>query len=259
MILKAERNLKAVYDSGQCFRWTETKEGYLAVVGNHYAFLKQIDESHIRIDCDDPFWKDYFDLDTDYGNIRSRIAKRDKFLINAAEEGRGICILRQDPWEMLVSSIISQRKSIPAIRSTLRKICRREIGEGIYAFPAPEEILSLGENGLREAGAGYRIPYLLGTAEKFAGGEFNIGELNGLKDADLKKKLMELPGVGTKVADCTMLFGFHRLNAFPVDVWIERALAEHYPKGFPFQKYKPYCGVLQQYMFYAYMLEKQKN
>lgn len=256
-------DLRRIYDSGQCFRWRDEGDGnFLIPSAGHIVMVRQIVEDRIRLSCDEEefqaYWRDYFDLDTDYAKIAARISPQDAFLTRAAAAGRGIRILRQDPWETLITFILSQRKNIPAIRSCVERLCEAAgTSEMIGCFPTPEEILAADAAGkLDGCGLGYRLPYIRETAEVFASNQ--IDQLSRFSDDELLDALMQLKGVGVKVAKCTMLFGFHRLDAFPVDVWISRALAEEYPEGFDFSAYRPYGGVIQQYIF-AYYRENARH
>ncbi len=269
-------SLKDIEESGQCFRWAQDGEGrYRVTASGKVADVRQSGEDAIEVDAPEDqrqFWENYFDIGTSYSEIRRRIPESDAYMQKAAREGEGLRIIRQDPWETLVTFIISQRKNIPAIKLCVRKLCRvagkkivSKEGTVYHLFPAPDEILSLKCNktlGLPEKGGcpcsfqaagfencslGYRMPYLFSAAAWWKGQDPDA--LRALDDESLQNALMEIKGVGVKVASCVMLFGFHRTNAFPVDVWMERALKAHYPEGFDFQSYAPYAGILQQYMF----------
>lgn len=277
-------DLKKIAESGQCFRWQEWENGgYEIPAGGHILKIKPTVETDIyEMDCTadewSGFWQHYFDLDRSYAEIRSRIDPgKDPYLYAASEAGKGIRILNQDPWETLITFIISQRKSIPAIRTCVEKLCaaaeiaknrsnnsRQNVeasqnrwGEEILMFPGPQELAALSHDELASCGLGYRTDYVEKAAHLVTEGAIDFEALQTLNDDELLKELMALPGVGIKVASCTMLFGFHRLNLFPKDVWINRVLQEHYPDGFPFEAYSPYCGVMQQYLFYYRRQESQ--
>ena len=264
-------DLDMIADSGQCFRW-EKKDGlvYRIIAGDRCLYLSAADDDEDRpsecfeLDCSqdefDGFWREYFDLEEDYAAIRGRIdPEEDPFLFRAAEHEKGIRILRQDPWEMLVSFIISQNKNIPAIRRSielLAEACKDarldQRGEVFYAFPTPERLASLGEDELRSCSLGYRCGYVHAAAEAVLDG---VIDLEALKEADEDytiRSLCRLYGVGVKVANCVSLFGLHHIDAFPVDVWVKRILANEYPDGYPCERYRPYNGVYQQYMFAYY-------
>lgn len=256
-----------IAESGQCFRMVMTEDGsYDVIFRNNYLNIKPVcyneitGESILEFDCSEAeyneIWREYFDLDTDYSKIVSMVDKEDKFLNEAVNYGRGMRILRQDPWEMLISFIISQRKSIPAIRTSIERLCKMcdekiETAHGIkYLFPDAGTIAKLSIDELASCGLGYRARYISETAKKVASGEFNVYALEELADNELREALMSLCGVGVKVADCVMLFGYRRLSAFPEDVWIKRAMETEYPNGFPFDKYQGYSGIMQQYIFF---------
>lgn len=122
-------------------------------------------------------------------------------------------------------------------------------GENIYSFPEPEELAALSEEELRSCRLGYRAPYIYEAAQKVASGKVKLSDIAQMPDKEALLSLKEFKGIGDKVASCILLFGFHRLNAFPVDVWVRRAQQYCYPDGFPFERFRPYCGVMQQYLF----------
>ena len=272
-------DLKKIADSGQCFRWQEYADpetglsGYAIPVGNHILHIVPTAEANrYSVSCTEEewngFWSDYFDLQTSYVDIRARIDKEDDpYLAAAADSGRGIRILRQDPWETLITFIISQRKSIPAIRGCVEKICRAageslKDSKALYSFPTARQLAALSTEQLSACGLGYRTKYIAEVSCLAAEGQLDFSSMQQLSDDDLLAALMELHGVGIKVASCVMLFGFHRMNAFPKDVWINRLLQEHYPEGFPLERYEPYNGVMQQYLFWyrrQESLEKYKG
>ncbi len=206
----------------------------------------------LNVSCSEKEWKDvwhaYFDLDTNYRKIRMSIPKDDKFLMAAAKSGAGIRILKQDKFEMLISFIISQRKSIPAIRTSIEKLV------GLYGhdgfFPKPEDMLCATENELASCGLGYRVPYIRKAIERVALHETDLDMLDELPDEELFEELKSFAGVGDKVANCVALFAYHRCGRAPVDTWIARVIAEHYDGINPFPRYGKYAGIMQQYMFY---------
>jgi len=246
-----------IADSGQCFRINRCNDGrWLAIASDKYCYVDDNNYPEIEILCNDEdngFWHSYFDLDTDYALIRKSADKNDAFLMAAAEYGKGIRILRQDPWEMLITFIISQRKNIPAIKSCVEKLCFKfgnEIGDGIYSFPSAEALMSKGISGLEDCSLGYRTEYVYLAAKAVCDKTINLDELKTLSDADLMEELLKLKGVGIKVANCVSLFGSHRIGAFPIDVWIDRVQKEYYQGHFPVERYAGYAGVMQQFIFY---------
>lgn len=201
-------------------------------------------------------WKPYFDLPENYEAIRNSISPNDHYLQKAADYSRGIRILRQDPWETLITFIISQRKSIPAIASAVEKLCQKA-GEEIktpleilYTFPTPQKLSSLSPEDLKACSLGYRIPYISKSAGIIKKSPHLLKDMAKYDDEQLLNALMELPGVGIKVANCTALFGFHRTALAPVDVWIKRVIDQKYEGSNPFPAYGQKAGIMQQYLFY---------
>ena len=260
-------DIRKIADSGQTFRMTlderlsaeKGSEVFRCLAQNRlcYAGAGKVwyEPSLCRDEAaDDAFWKNYFDLDTDYEAMAASIDPDDSYLTAAAEFGRGIRILRQDPWEMLITFIISQRRSIPSIKTCVEALCRkwgRQILPGVYAFPAAEDLAAASMAELSDCSLGYRTEYVYLAAQGVASGSIDLKAWAELPDEALMQKLLALRGVGPKVANCVSLFGFYRIGAFPIDVWIDRVLKEHYPQGFPMDRYSGYAGVMQQYMFYA--------
>ena len=252
-------DIRKIADSGQTFRMSFDEERSLpdAEVFRCIAGDKVCFAGGGRVWCpeeDDAFWKEYFDMDTSYESFIDAIDPEDVYLTSAAEYGRGIRILRQDPWEMLITFIISQRRSIPSIKTCVEALCTRfgkELDGGLYAFPTPEELAAVPLEELSCCSLGYRTEYVYLAAKGVADGSVDLEAMKGLSDAELLAALMALRGVGPKVANCVSLFGFYRIGAFPIDFWIDRVLKEHYPGGFPMERYRGYAGVMQQYMFYA--------
>lgn len=254
-------SLKQISDSGQCFRMREEKDGKYSIIANEAYLLTEQNEKEIIFYCSkedyETTWRGYFDLDTDYGFYINAIDKKDKYLTDAAEYGIGIRILKQDVWEMIITFIISQQNNIKRIRKCIDTICEKygeakqtESGVVFYTFPAPEVLAKVTEEEFKACNLGYRSKYLVKTSGMIASGEFEIADLYTMDYPMAKKKLMELAGIGSKVADCICLFGLHMMDAFPIDTHIIKVLEEHYPKGFPFELYSGFSGVLQQYIFY---------
>ncbi len=257
-------DLDKIIASGQCFRPRKIEEGvYRFVTGEHSVDIaydtfpasgeKNSDkEVTISTSCTkkewDGVWHPYFDLDTNYRKIRKSIPKDDLFLKNAAKYGTGIRILRQDKFEMLISFIISQRKSIPAIRTSVERIVSLYGHDGF--FPKPVDMLRASEEELTSCGLGYRLPYIRKAVERVALHDIDLEELDKLPDEELFEELKTFAGVGDKVANCVALFAYHRTGRAPVDTWIARVIAEQYGGVNPFPQYGSVAGIMQQYMFY---------
>lgn len=262
ILINDDFDLQKIADSGQCFRFNKCADNtYRTVAFGKVLTVKECGKNEYDFDCTkkeyETVWKSYFDLDEEnkYSNIR-KMVKDDAFLKECAKYGEGIRILRQDKWEMLISFIISQRKSIPAIKTSIERLCKAcgdRINNENYAFPTPAQILNCDSKKLEECGLGYRLPYILNAADLLFNNISFFDDLEKIEDDEmLLEELKKLHGVGVKVASCVALFGFHRLNHLPIDVWMKRAFDEKYPKGFDMEKYKPYNGVIQQYIFFYY-------
>ena len=260
--IKDDMDLAKIADSGQCFRWEEAEEGAYRILARDRAlYLIHAGEDRFEAECTDEefasVWAGYLDLAEDYRAVRARIdAEEDPYLAAAAEAEKGIRILRQDPWEVLISFIISQNKNIPGIKRCIRLLAeaageRRTDSRGndYYAFPEAEGILALGEDGLTACRLGYRAGYVYEAAKAQAEGMLDWPSLAALPSEEAIAELTNLKGVGPKVAACIVLFGLHQIDAFPLDVWMKRVLKEEYPEGFPYSRYTPYCGIYQQYLF----------
>ncbi len=260
MIKDPDFNIAKIADSGQCFRLNPAVDGgYTLVAHGRILHLADTPEG-TALDCTEDelnaIWRDYFDLDTDYAAVRASVDPKDAFLRRACEYGKGIRMLRQEPWEMLVSFIISQRKNIPAIKRCIEALCSRygepidSAGERYFAFPTAERLAALEEEHFLACSLGYRAKYVLAAARLVASGALDLADIAALDDEALFSALLSVHGVGEKVANCVLLFGYHRLSRFPRDVWINRVEAREYGGAFPLERYPETAGALQQYVFY---------
>lgn len=254
-------DLKKIIDSGQCFRPAEIERGtFRFIIGENILNITELGGNVYDVDCtsDDweRVWANYFDFGTEYKKIRLEMVDfaatkpYKDFLLKALEFGAGIRILRQDPFETLISFIISQRKNIPAIRSSIEKICQRfgrRVGD-VYLFPRFEDMQSLTEKDLEGLGLAYRKDYILDALLNVSDGF--LESLEELSDTELIERLKTIRGVGDKVAKCVALFAYHRINRVPVDVWIKRALEDDFGGENVFDAFGKYGGLLQQYVFY---------
>lgn len=264
-------DINEICESGQCFRMSKTEEGAIEVIaGGRYLLVSQ-NGSDVSFDCSDEefelFWKHYFDLGLDYGKIIASIDKNDSYLINAANHGSGIRILNQDLWEMIISFIISQRSNIKRIRTCIKKLCEKygekhvinkcdgTAGEiEFYDFPTPEALMNANVEDIRALGVGYRDVYIKKAAEAVFTGQIDLEAVSKMEYKEAREELLKLFGVGEKVADCICLFALHHLDAFPRDTHIISIVDKQYNGEFPFDMYKGYAGVLQQYMFFYDLL-----
>ncbi len=265
MILNIEHlNIRQIAESGQCFRMNPTGKGsYSLIAYGRYLEITQHKEDTIELGCTEAdyrtIWKDYFHLEYDYSSIVHRLEQgNDEFLRKAVQYGNGIRILRQEPFEMLISFIISQNKNIPSIKTCIERIaekygdCRTDQATGViyYAFPSPQQLAVAKQEDLRQLKLGYRDTYILSAARAVAEGTVKLEELKAAGHDEAVKILRSIHGVGEKVANCVSLYGLHHIEAFPVDVWIRRILAEVYGNCFDTTPFSGYAGILQQYMFY---------
>lgn len=255
-------SLKEICQSGQCFRMRETEENtFELIAGDKYLKITQ-EGTIVNFHCSDVeflcYWVPYFDLDADYERYIKAVNPRDSYLVQAAEAGRGIRILRQDLWEMIITFLISQQNNITRIRGCVERLCQHygkhlkaEDGTEYYAFPTPEELSGATEEELRALGMGYRARYLMETSRSICQGEVSLEKIQSMRYyGRARKELLKLSGVGEKVADCICLFALHHMDAFPVDTHIKQVLDAHYRRGFPNRRYHGMRGIMQQYMFY---------
>ena len=254
-------DLQQIAQSGQCFRMErQNSSTYSIIAHGEYLEITQHGEDY-TLSCSEKefqkLWREYLDLDTDYGEIKNSIDTEDSYLNRAANYGWGIRILKQDLWEMIITFLISQNNNIPRIRNSVRRLCeaageKRDTRKGsvYFTFPSPEAVLEAGPEVLGKLGLGYREKYICRMAEAVAEGSLNLEKLKKADYESAHKELMLQYGIGRKVAGCICLFGLYHVEAFPVDTHIKRILDLHYPEGFPYLRYQGYAGILQQYMFY---------
>lgn len=256
-------DLTHTFDCGQCFRWDEADGGFVGVAGGYWGKFTRCDEGiMLETDCeDDAFWTEYLDLERNYSEIKEKLSFN-PLMKSAVSYGGGIRILKQEFFETLVSFIISQRSSIPKIKSTVKKLCEKygkEInvdGKVYYSFPSCEDLASVTEEDFRSLGVGYRAPYLVRCVEDVRTGRISEEELMKLSTCEAREKLMTLYGVGDKVCDCVMLFALKKYDLFPSDVWIKRVMCEEFGSSEASAKadgeklFGEYSGFAQQYLFY---------
>ncbi|MBR7009250.1 MAG: DNA glycosylase [Ruminococcus sp.] len=237
-------------DCGQAFRWEKIADN-----AYHGAFLN----NQLTISCENgsdlfrlhntteqefiEVWADYFDLSTDYGRLKAQLSE-DEMLSKACAYAGGIRILRQDSWEALSSFIISQNNNIPRIKGIIGRLCEHYSGYPSAEMMKDETVESLGY--LR---SGFRAKYLVDAVSKVLSGEIELEMIRNMPLDEARNKLMTIKGVGPKVADCALLFGFYRIDAFPKDVWVKRVMAQWYPNGLP-ECTKGIEGIAQQYLFH---------
>jgi N-glycosylase/DNA lyase len=270
-------DLGATLDSGQVFRWRQEQGSWLGVVGKKRVRLTQEREG-ILAETETPtenwdWLREFLQSEIELEKIL-RAFPDDEPMNLAMDACRGLRILRQEPWECLASFILSATKQIVQIRQIVAHLCDcfgERIANGddnlCYAFPSPEKIASVTEKDLRNCKMGFRAPNLLGTARRIAEGKLDLKAVRYLPYSEARAELMKLRGVGGKIADCVLLFAYGFDSAFPVDVWVERALQTlYFPKRRASEKkllhfagthFGPHAGYTQQYLFH-YMRTKRK-
>lgn len=249
-------DLSATFLCGQCFRWRAAEGADNVFEGIAMGKRLRVSQENGEVvlhgadEKDLPLWEDYFDLGTDYGAFIRRFSE-DGILRAACAEAGGIHILRQEPFETLISFIISQNNNIPRIAGIIDRLCA-EFGEKIdggFAFPDAKRLEGITPEDLAPLRAGFRARYICDAVEKISRGEIDFEEIDALGLDKARERLKTIVGVGDKVADCVLLFGFRKLEAFPRDVWVKRIMAELYPRGLP-DCAKGAEGVAQQYLFH---------
>lgn len=253
-------------ECGQAFRWHRWENGYLGVVSGRTAFLKQNENILTITPCTEdevPFWIRYLDLERDYKKIEWELRAHPK-LCSCISESYGIHVFRQEPFETLISFIVSANNNVKRIMGTMEKLSILagepfETQFGVqYAFPTPEALAACNEEELRACGTGYRAPYIRNTAAAVRDG-FALESLRELPLQEARKKITVLPGVGPKVADCILLYSLGHDAAFPMDVWMKRIMrvlffdGQEPPKkemNDAIEKLGPQAGIIQQYLFH---------
>lgn len=255
--IKNARNfdLAQTLDCGQAFRWYQNGKGvWCGIAFGRYIELYESNGDIIITGCDKKdfqnIWKNYFDLDRDYAKIIEEISC-DSTVATAASYSGGIRLLNQEPWEALCSFIISQNNNIPRIKGIIERLCK-SFGtkiKGGYAFPSADTIAKLSLDDLAVIRSGFRAKYILDAANKVATGEIVLEALKNTDYDSAREKIMTIKGVGPKVADCVLLYGLGHKNAFPRDVWINRALEQLFDGKIP-DCAGNYGGIVQQYIFH---------
>lgn len=242
--------LEQILGCGQCFRWHHlADDSWQGAVGGRSVRITAENLPHV---LQDPFWAHYFDAETDYAAIRAGFARKSPVLAEAVRFAPEIRILNQEPWEAFCSFILSQCNNIRRIQGMVERLCKAygtPAGGGSFTFPAAEVLAEVPEQELRALGLGFRAPYVLDAARRVTAGELDFSALKTMPLWEVHQKLEKTCGVGPKVADCALLYGLHRLEAFPMDVWMKRAMKAFFPGKTP-DWFGPYAGVAQQYIFH---------
>lgn len=248
-------DLDLTLDCGQAFRWIKNADDSWSgvVKGTYLNISKRNNDIVLRNTTRSEYesiWKDYFDFDKDYVKICNRL-KQDSLIAPTVDEYYGIRILNQDSWEALCSFVISQQNNIKRIKGIINRLCTQygdEVCEGFYSFPSAERLSRLDVSDFERLGTGYRAKYLERLSKDVACGKIDLGKIKALSLDNARKELLNIYGVGVKVANCALLFGFGFYDAFPVDVWMKRVM-EYYPDGLP-ECFNGIGGIAQQYLFH---------
>lgn len=260
-----------IFDCGQCFRWNKEEDGsYTGVAMGKVINVSKVENDVIfdntNLEDFENIWFEYFDLGRDYSKLKEKLAMHDENLNKAVEFGKGIRILKQDGWEMLISFIISSNNRIPMIQRAISNISQKygdEIGEyrgrTHYSFPTPKQLSNASIEDLRECKTGFRDKYIFYTTKDVLENNISMDSFIEMDSVSCHKELMKFKGVGAKVADCIALFGMRKYNSFPVDVWVKRVMQEFYSaQDLSLPKMRAYgmdlfgddAGFAQQYLFY---------
>ncbi|WP_338657840.1 DNA-3-methyladenine glycosylase family protein [Paraclostridium sordellii] len=262
---------KHIFECGQCFRWKDQGDGsYTGVAkGRVINVSREGDTIYLKntnLEDFNNIWKDYFDLDTDYSKIKNELRNMDEYLEKATEFGWGIRLLRQDPWEMIISFIISSNNRIPMIQKAIKNLSTEYgtyigsyEGEDYYDFPTPQQLSKASIEEIRACSTGFRDKYIKSTTEEVIKNNDDVYSYRNLSTEDCIKELLKFNGIGPKVGDCIALFGMQKYDTFPVDVWVKRVMQEFYveddmslPKirKYAIDKFGDLSGFAQQYLFY---------
>ena len=270
-------NPEQIFESGQCFRFSREPDGsYTGVVRGCFVNISyDNEEDRITLWSDympksEPlrlkFWRDYLNLDRDYLEIKRALTDNDPVMEKAVFAGSGLRILNQEPWETLVSFIVSQNSNIPKIKSSIEALCRlygeklgRFENRDLYSFPSIGALAASRVEDLETCKLGYRAPYIAETARQINidGGAF-LATADKASPEKAEEYLLSLSGVGPKVAHCVLLFSMRKTDSFPIDVWIARAMNRLYcidendhetMREYAEEHFSPYGGIAQMYLF----------
>ena len=264
-IMKIENvgiNLENTFESGQCFRWIKISSNEYEGVCSGKAvplYSEKNNKLYINLlsqkftDEDEIFFKNYFDVNAKYKDILKKICSKSNILKKAMHFAPNIRILHQDPWETLCSFIISQNNNIIRIKNIIERFCfffGKRITDCHYAFPTYQSISTKNVKDLEVIRSGFRARYIIDAAQKIASGEVNLEAIRDIPTDLARAELVKIKGVGEKVADCTLLYGYDRLEVVPKDVWINRAIKVLFPGTEDLTEiFGEYAGVAQLYIF----------
>jgi len=257
------------FDCGQCFRFDPVslfgnKHEFGGVAFGKYVVFAQNSEDELiiynsTVEDYNAIWRSFLAFDVDYGAVDEWIsdAVKSEHMDKAIECSRGIRILRQDSWEAVCSFIVSQNNNIPRIKKIISSLCQNYggsvcfLGETHYTFPTHEVLLAAGEDAIFALKTGFRAKYIIDACQAIAEKRISLESIKQSRDFDAcVNELCKVKGIGLKVASCALLFGFDKTQAFPVDVWMKRALEKYFPNGIDLKALGDWAGIAQQYLFY---------
>ena len=259
IVIEKTFDLESTFLCGQCFRFDKGEDGKWrgAAFSKELTVFEKDGKIYFENVTEEEFkniWVPFFDLEFDYDKVYYDFCNDEKMgeiMISCAKKpDECLHILRQEPWEALCSFIISQNNNIPRIKKIVNSLCvlfGEKIGD-FYSFPSYEKLSELEPEDLAEIRSGFRARYIIDAARKVKSGEVFLYDTEKLTVDELRNMLMKITGVGVKVADCTMLYGLHRMDAFPIDTWMKKAMAKFFPDTEP-ESFGEYAGIAQQYIF----------
>ncbi|HVP57954.1 MAG TPA: DNA glycosylase [bacterium] len=255
-------------ECGQVFGWHKHNGAYIGIIRGCPVVLRQAGEAVEYVaggGLPAEAISHYLGLDEELQPILESVAV-DGFMKKVLKSVKGLRLLKQEPWHCLCSYLLSSSNRVERIDKTVKEIARRWgtshsiCGYEVHTLPEPDVLAACGEPGIRSCGAGFRSPYLVRAAAKVANGTLDFASLGRLPYQEAKEVLMTIDGVGEKIADCILLFAFSRYEAFPVDVWIKKAVERIYFGGEPVspkeirrfarEHFGPYAGYAQEYIYH---------
>ncbi len=267
-MLKIKNNfdLKSTITCGQIFRYTKTDYGFIVILKDRVISLRE-DKDYIIVNSSNEnnlkeIIFDYFDLNRDYDKIGKEIIKKDSKIKDAINFSKGLRMIHQDPFETLISYIISQNNRVPSIANSLNLISKNYGTKVIfenneyYLFPSIEKMVTLTVNDFRNCKVGFRDKYIYEAMQKIANKELNLESIKDMSSSDSLKYLMKFKGIGMKVASCILLFAYQKFDVYPIDTWVKKFMKDCYNiedeksiREFTLNTYREYSGLAIQYMF----------
>ena len=270
-VLKQDINIFDSLECGQIFRFVKKDERtYHVCSKDKFAIIIDNGDFYEVITQDEEYFYSFFNLAINYRHILDELKNNKHLKKIIPSDIVPLRILKQDPYEMIISFIVSANNNIPRIKGIIERLCQGDgelTNEGVYAFPTADKLAMRDVAYFESIGLGYRAPYILKTAKEIAEGRFDVESLYKMDTEAARKKLIGLYGVGPKVADCILLFGYNRYDVFPVDTWIKKVYVDVFKKDNTpenmrrdfLKEFGAYSGIAQQYLFYNKNSRLQHN